>query len=1424
MNSSRPYSLQLFVARIILLLPCFLLLINVVPGKYVHADECKSPPCADTVVADPFNSRLAVQVGANGRFNMGAFPNPATGGSTTTSWDLMYRWPNAPSTSFTTLRIDGVDSIYGSSGTQIQAPIDINASTNQSQWRIGDIEVTQVLQLASNSQTGQDDAALIAYVVHNTGSGAHQVGLRMMIDTEINYNDGAPFRVPGAGILTTEQEFIGTAVPDSFQVFYNVTDSEHVAAATLRGANATPPDRLVLAHWPQIYNTSYDYTVTSGHSFTSDSAYATYWNPSALAPGESRTYATHYGLGEVTVDLQPPLALGVSGPESVEAGSSEAFSIVATVFNNGTATATNVQLTLNLPVGLTLASGSAAQAIGDLAVGQERQVSWSVLAGSQATQTLTYSVQATASNAQAKTVSREITVTGSPSVLCDVSPYTDLDTCDLEPGDILLETGLSSTELVLGGFIGSYWFHTAMYDEDENGAGYVIEAAGTASYPDTNPICTGSEIEQDRAANERIFCPAHEVRRIPVTWSGFYGTSRFAARDWVVLRLRHDVPDRATVIDQALAWARSKAEGTNARFLDISNILLNPSVKFQDSEFYCALFVWRAYSEAGIDLDYVGSLYNATQSWRIVQLILAQVLPDDIYASSIGGVPLGRSPVTEVVQDKHMGQNVLRTIYILLSPADLLVTDGDGNVTGNDARAGTIRNEIPGAYYSGPETEPEWIAALLSEGTTHVQVTGTGDGEYVFGVQVFQGSSMNNDFVVSETQTGQVDIIDVLIDPDGMPSVQPVSVLGVDQTHVVVSEGQTAVNTGTVPQSGSENLRASIGTIINNRDGTWSWSYLADDGDATATVTIAVDDDQSGSTETSFALTVSNIQPTATFVNSSGAINVGDSAILSFVDQFDPSAADTAAGFSFSYDCTNDGLFELEGGPTSTYGCVYDTSGTYQALGRIQDKDGGYTDYLVEVPVSEPSGDVSTIADFIMNATQSDPAQFTILLAAIQNADPLVLAVLSDPTASVTFFAPTDDAFRNMFNRLGINVSEYLNNRRLLSDVLLYHIVLGEYDATTLFDLSHSGWPYDLLPTLQGTRVEFTDDDGTLIVDYAWVIDYDIHASNGIVHTIGAVLDPSFIYGEDDLLSTPESTVEPTPEATPEPTSEPEPLPTIAQHVMSTAQSDPTQFSILLAMIQNADPGVLTMLSDPATNLTLFAPTDEAIRVLVSQQGMTIDQLLADPTLLTQILLYHIVGWRYDAATLFGLADAGWPNDLLPTLQGETVELTNDDGTLIINYAWVITPDVQTSNGIIHVIGAALMPPYEPPVREEPALAPSQATPEPTVDNSIEPIPPEEDPVPENDDVTPELPTISIEASAVTGPAPLTVQFAVLSTGEVSSYTWNFGDGISSTDMSPMHTFENAGQFAVVLTVVGPAGSSSQMLEITVEGEEEPAP
>jgi hypothetical protein len=305
----------------------------------------------------PFNARIAINVGNNGRFNFGAFPNPQTGGAIAgTSWNLSYRWPNDPDTSFTTIRINGSDTIYGDGGTQLRAPSAVGG-INLSAWRIGDTEVTQRLEIVLNPQTGQDDTVKISYTMRNVGATAQTVGMRLMIDTDLNSNDGAPFRVPGDGIMTNEKEYVASAVPQSFQAFFGLDDSTHIVESTLQGNDATSPDRLVLASWPRIRSAVYDFTpdpaVSFGETGSADSAFALYWNPKPLDPGVSNTYVTYYGLAALNVDLSPPLALGVSGPATLIVDGNgytpNAFDITATVFNNGTAPATEVLMTLNPP-------------------------------------------------------------------------------------------------------------------------------------------------------------------------------------------------------------------------------------------------------------------------------------------------------------------------------------------------------------------------------------------------------------------------------------------------------------------------------------------------------------------------------------------------------------------------------------------------------------------------------------------------------------------------------------------------------------------------------------------------------------------------------------------------------------------------------------------------------------------------------------------------------------------------------------------------------------------------------------------------------------------------------------------------------------------------------------------------------------------
>lgn len=78
-------------------------------------------------------------------------------------------------------------------------------------------------------------------------------------------------------------------------------------------------------------------------------------------------------------------------------------------------------------------------------------------------------------------------------------------------------------------------------------------------------------------------------------------------------------------------------------------------------------------------------------------------------------------------------------------------------------------------------------------------------------------------------------------------------------------------------------------------------------------------------------------------------------------------------------------------------------------------------------------------------------------------------------------------------------------------------------------------------------------------------------------------------------------------------------------------------------------------------------------------------------------------------------------------------------------------------------------------------------------------------------------PAAAFGAAPTRGPVPLTVAFDDLSTGEVTSWEWDFGDGTSSSARAPVHVYERAGPHDVTLLVRGPGGSHGRARPALIE-------
>ena len=135
-----------------------------------------------------------------------------------------------------------------------------------------------------------------------------------------------------------------------------------------------------------------------------------------------------------------------------------------------------------------------------------------------------------------------------------------------------------------------------------------------------------------------------------------------------------------------------------------------------------------------------------------------------------------------------------------------------------------------------------------------------------------------------------------------------------------------------------------------------------------------------------------------------------------------------------------------------------------------------------------------------------------------------------------------------------------------------------------------------------------------------------------------------------------------------------------AGDIVAVASGNP-DFSTLVAAVSAA--GLVETLQGEGP-FTVFAPTNAAFEALPA--GI-LDKLLLpeNKDVLVKILTYHVVAGKVMAADV----TAGD----VPSVEGQTIAVTTNDGGVQVNGANVVATDVAASNGVIHVIDAVILPP-----------------------------------------------------------------------------------------------------------------------------------
>jgi uncharacterized surface protein with fasciclin (FAS1) repeats len=130
--------------------------------------------------------------------------------------------------------------------------------------------------------------------------------------------------------------------------------------------------------------------------------------------------------------------------------------------------------------------------------------------------------------------------------------------------------------------------------------------------------------------------------------------------------------------------------------------------------------------------------------------------------------------------------------------------------------------------------------------------------------------------------------------------------------------------------------------------------------------------------------------------------------------------------------------------------------------------------------------------------------------------------------------------------------------------------------------------------------------------------------------------------------------------------------------ITDIAVSD-SRFSTLVAALTAADMAGALNGGGP---YTVFAPTNDAFAALGSD---TLNAVLADKSLLQNILKYHIAGGVFYAEDVVSFGT------LLMT-NGESAQVTVENGKVYIDGAQILITDIQANNGVIHVIGSVMLP------------------------------------------------------------------------------------------------------------------------------------
>ncbi len=317
-------------------------------------------------------------------------------------------------------------------------------------------------------------------------------------------------------------------------------------------------------------------------------------------------------------------------------------------------------------------------------------------------------------------------------------------------------------------------------------------------------------------------------------------------------------------------------------------------------------------------------------------------------------------------------------------------------------------------------------------------------------------------------------------------------------------------------------------------------------------------------------------------------------------------------------------------------------------------------DFLNTINPDDPSSGLPTLKELVENSEELEFLEAALKLTGL-------LETLGED-GPFTVFAPTSETISFLFALIGGSIGsiedfDLDSEIDILRKVLSYHVVPGTFTSADLT-------PGNLTTLLPNDGFEVADLMGELVlVDGlhlpVHLLDTDIPAKNGIIHTINRVMVPETV--RDAILTETEQN--------------------FLDHIGHFVESD--QFVYAFMLVRDSFEDVLE-----GDGFTLFLPNNSAFLELFEDlEGVesledfdTIDELY----LLGEILLYHCV----QNSTI--LSSSLFNDKELKTVQGETLKVKVGNGVFILDKtdipAKITSPDIEVLNGVIHTIDKVLPP------------------------------------------------------------------------------------------------------------------------------------